>query len=77
MMKLIAAKPMTYATRRLAAGDLFHASPRDGRLLLALSRAREVPQEGAKTPVKPAPLAKTAANPKTAPKRRQKAAKAS
>jgi hypothetical protein len=31
---------MTYATRRLAAGDLFTATPRDARILVALRRAR-------------------------------------
>lgn len=42
-MQLIAAKSMTYATRRLAAGDLFHASPRDARLLVKLKRASHAP----------------------------------
>ena len=41
-MQLIAAKSMTYATRRLSAGDLFTAAPRDARVLVALKRARQV-----------------------------------
>ncbi|MBO9589073.1 hypothetical protein [Devosia sp.] len=40
MKELIAAKSMTYATRRLSAGDLFTASNRDARILTALKRAR-------------------------------------
>jgi len=38
---LKALKPMTYATRRLKAGDLFHArTSADERVLIALKRAR-------------------------------------
>ena len=40
-MMLKALKSMTYATRRLKAGDLFHARSRgDERVLIALKRAR-------------------------------------
>jgi len=41
-MQLIANKSMRYATRRLAAGDLFTASAKDARILTALKRARAV-----------------------------------
>ena len=43
-MKMIANKRLTYGTRRLQAGDEFEASPRDARLLAAVSRARLVPE---------------------------------
>lgn len=38
---LIAAKPMTYATRRLLPGDSFDAKPADARVLIAIGKARE------------------------------------
>lgn len=37
---LIAEKSMTYATRRLQAGDEFVANRRDARILVGLGRAR-------------------------------------
>ncbi|MBZ9653537.1 hypothetical protein [Phyllobacterium lublinensis] len=39
-MKLIATKSMTYATRRLQAGEQFEAGPRDARLLIAIKKAK-------------------------------------
>jgi hypothetical protein len=42
-MKMIAKKPLRYATRSLRAGDDFDASPRDARLLEAVGRARKAP----------------------------------
>lgn len=39
---LIASKAMTYATRRLIADDMFQASRRDARLLVAIGKARFV-----------------------------------
>ncbi|WP_246504706.1 hypothetical protein [Microvirga antarctica] len=39
-MKMIATKSMTYATRRLNAGDVFDAKPRDARILRAVKKAR-------------------------------------
>lgn len=42
-MRLIAEKNMRYSTRRLLPGDEFEASRRDGRLLVALGRARLAP----------------------------------
>lgn len=42
-MKLIANKPLTYATRRLLAGDTFEASSRDARLLVGIKKARPHP----------------------------------
>ncbi len=41
-MKLVAIKSMTYATRRLEAGDRFEASLRDARILIAIKKAQEV-----------------------------------
>jgi hypothetical protein len=40
MARLIATKPMTYATRRLQAGDAFEAPRRDARILLAIRKAK-------------------------------------
>ena len=40
MQRLIATKSMRYATRRLQAGDVFEAKPRDARLLIAIRKAR-------------------------------------
>jgi hypothetical protein len=40
MADLIATKSMTYNTRRLMAGDLFQAKPRDARVLTAIGKAR-------------------------------------
>lgn len=41
---LIANRPMTYATRRLKAGDSFVASESDARILTKLGRASEQPE---------------------------------
>jgi hypothetical protein len=41
MVNLVAAKALTYKTRRLQADDLFEARPRDARLLVAIGKARE------------------------------------
>lgn len=44
MRNLIATKPLTYATRRLKAGDGFTArSDRDARILIAIRKARVAP----------------------------------
>lgn len=40
--KLIAVRPLTYATRRLQAGDEFEASSQDARVLIAVKRAKSV-----------------------------------
>lgn len=39
---LIATRAMTYSTRRLVADDLFQASRRDARLLVAIGKAKFV-----------------------------------
>jgi|GEM_PF-2933288 len=39
-MRLIATKPLTYATRQLVAGDAFDAAPMHGRLLIGIKKAR-------------------------------------
>ena len=39
MVKLIANRRMRYGTRRLQAGDLFEARPKDARILVLLNRA--------------------------------------
>lgn len=44
-MRLIAEKNMRYSTRRLLPGDEFEASRRDGRVLVAIGRARLAPPE--------------------------------
>lgn len=43
MPSLIATKPMTYATRRLKAGDPFRANRRDARILRAIGKAADAP----------------------------------
>lgn len=42
-MDLVARKSMTYATRRLQAGDRFAARPANARVLIALRRAAPAP----------------------------------
>ncbi|SFJ54890.1 hypothetical protein SAMN04515648_4546 [Phyllobacterium sp. CL33Tsu] len=55
-MKLIATKSMTYATRRLQAGEQFEAGPRDARLLIAIKKAKLVDDEaGTSVPTIPMP----------------------
>lgn len=50
-MKLIATRSMTYATRRLQAGDEFTArSTGDARALLAIGKARRATEEDAADP---------------------------
>jgi hypothetical protein len=57
-MRLKALKPMTYATRRLQAGDVFEAkSKRDHRVLLA-TRKVEAMREPASVPPPPPAVAK-------------------
>lgn len=73
MRRLIASGSMTYATRRLSAGDLFTASPRDARLLLALKRAKEAPDEISVVPPKAQPKAKAKSQRMRAPKAQPKA----
>lgn len=41
-MDMIAKRPMTYATRRLQAGDAFSASNANGRVLAAIGKAEIV-----------------------------------
>jgi hypothetical protein len=41
-MDMIAKRPMTYATRRLRAGDAFSASNANGRVLAAIGKAEIV-----------------------------------
>jgi hypothetical protein len=43
--QMIASQSMTYATRRLQAGDGFEASRRDAELLKRLGRATEAPAD--------------------------------
>ncbi|KUL94317.1 hypothetical protein DK26_14980 [Bosea sp. WAO] len=54
--KLIAVRPLTYATRRLLAGDEFEATRSDARVLVAVNRARvmEEPREPGSLPPPPA-----------------------
>jgi hypothetical protein len=59
MPKLIATKSMTYATRRLIAGDEFVAKPRHARVLVAIGKAKS--SDGTIEPPK-----------KTTPKRKAK-----
>lgn len=55
-MRLIAEKNMRYSTRRLLPGDEFEASRRDGRVLVAIGRARLAsPEADAATAVEPVP----------------------
>ena len=51
MVKLIAKRSQTYATRRLTAGDVFEASNRDARILTAIGRAARYVEPDA--PVEP------------------------
>lgn len=44
----VATRDMTYATRRLKAGDEFQANRRDGRTLVAIGKAAELPAAIAK-----------------------------
>lgn len=60
MQRLIATKSMRYATRRLQAGDVFEAKPRDARLLIAVKKARAERAPGKIAPP-PAELVKKAA----------------
>lgn len=58
-VRLIAAKPMRYGTRRLVAGEDFEAKERDANLLVRLKRA--TPWERAKADIPPIPKALKAA----------------
>lgn len=53
--KMIAARSMTYGTRRLQAGEAFEAPRRDARLLAAMGRAKtvEVEEAGSQEPRDP------------------------
>ncbi len=57
---LIASKAMTYATRRLVADDVFKASRRDARLLVAIGKAKfvDAAEQPPAKPKPPAPKAK-------------------
>lgn len=46
MIKYVATRPLTYATRRLLPGDEFEPKPAHGRLLVALKKAREKREPG-------------------------------
>ena len=61
--KLIAVRPLTYATRRLQAGDEFEATRSDARVLVAVNRARmmDEPREPGSLPPPPASVTKQAA----------------
>lgn len=49
LTKMIATKPLRYATRHLVADDHFEASPRDAKVLAAIRKARYLtPEEAAK-----------------------------
>lgn len=45
-MRLVATREFKYSTRRLLPGDEFEASNRDGRLLVAIRKARPVRTTG-------------------------------
>lgn len=62
---LIASKAMTYATRRLVADDVFQASRRDARLLVAIGKAKFVDpaEEAPVKPKQPAPKARPGRSP--------------
>lgn len=49
--KLIAVKPLAYATRRLQAGDEFDATRADARVLIAVKRATAAPEHQSAAPV--------------------------
>lgn len=49
--KLIAVKPLTYATRRLQAGDEFEATRADARVLVAVKRAAFADQQRDADPI--------------------------
>jgi hypothetical protein len=55
-VRLQAIRPLTYATRRLVAGDPFDASERDARLLLATRKVRRL-REPATVPAPPRQVA--------------------
>lgn len=76
MPKMIATKSMTYATRRLSAGDPFTARSRaDAGVLVALGKARRGDDEPtAPKKVRAAPKVKPKAKP-TAPKKPRAAKK--
>lgn len=59
---LIATKAMSYSTRRLVADDLFQASRRDARLLVAIGKAKFA-DESEQAPAKPK-VVQAAAKPK-------------
>lgn len=56
MVDLVSKKRMRYGTRRLLPGDMFEASRRDARVLVAVRKAREVRGE-ANVPAPPPELA--------------------
>lgn len=60
--KLIAVRPLTYATRRLLAGDEFEATRADARVLVAVNRARTMdqPREPGSLPQPPRAVTKQA-----------------
>lgn len=57
MSPLIAARPLTYATRRLQAGDVFEAPERDARVLVAIRKAKRPDPVAAPADIPPAPPA--------------------
>jgi len=60
-VKLKAVKGLTYNTRRLLPGDVFDASPRDARLLLAIRKAEAMREPVELPPPPPAVAEKIAA----------------
>lgn len=61
MQKLRATKEFRYSTRRLLPGDVFEASSRDARLLLAVRKAEVVREPAIVPPPPPEVAAKIAA----------------
>ncbi len=61
MPDLIALKSMSYATRRLQAGDTFPASRRDARVLVAIRKAEYVTADA--VPEEPEPVTDAASDP--------------
>lgn len=54
-MDLIATRPMVYGTRRLKAGDSFTASRTNGRVLVAINKAKLATEEKDAAPKEKAP----------------------
>lgn len=59
-VRLRARRSLTYATRRLMPGDVFEASARDARILLAVKKVKKVRDEAQVPPPPPAVAEKIA-----------------